>query len=49
MTTPGAGALSLSAVNKELGLASTTQRSMSSALVRTLAGVASGTRAGSVS
>ena len=42
MTTPATGALALSAVNTELGLASITQISMSAALTRTLAGVASG-------
>jgi hypothetical protein len=42
MTTPATGPLALSAVNAELGLASTTQISMSAALTRTLAGVASG-------
>jgi hypothetical protein len=42
MTTPATGPLKFSEINTELGLGSTTQRSMSSALVRTLAGVASG-------
>jgi len=43
MATPAApAALAMSAINTELGLGSTTQISMSAALVRTLAGVASG-------
>jgi len=42
MTTPATGALKFSDINTELGLGSTTQNSMSAALTRTLAGVASG-------